>query len=78
VQHPHPHPHPHKRRRRRAVLSAVTAAAALVAAGLTALTTGTAEAATARQVEKLDRGVVSVHTESGNLISWRWARHRSR
>nr|WP_218893042.1 rhamnogalacturonan lyase [Streptomyces sp. Ag109_G2-15] len=33
---------------------------------------GTAEAATARQVEKLDRGVVSVHTDSGNLVSWRW------
>ncbi|MFD5794299.1 hypothetical protein ACFWIO_12320 [Streptomyces diastatochromogenes] len=42
----------------------MTTAAALVAAGLTAMTaTGTAEAATARQVEKLDRGVVSVHTD---------------
>jgi hypothetical protein len=29
-------------------------------------------AATARQVEKLNRGVVSVHTSSGNLVSWRW------
>jgi hypothetical protein len=64
--------HPHKHRRRRALLSALTAAAALVAAGLTALTIGTAEAATAHQVEKLDRGVVSVHTDSGNLISRRW------
>ncbi|WUH43003.1 rhamnogalacturonan lyase [Streptomyces sp. NBC_00444] len=45
----------------------------MVAAGLTALTgPGTAEAATARQVEKLDRGVVSVHTAAGNLVSWRW------
>ncbi|WUT25561.1 rhamnogalacturonan lyase [Streptomyces sp. NBC_00696] len=44
-----------------------------MAAGLTTLTTGTpAEAATARQVEALDRGVVSVHTDSGNLVSWRW------
>ncbi|MFE1881669.1 rhamnogalacturonan lyase [Streptomyces diastatochromogenes] len=65
--------HPHRHRGRRALLSAVTTAAALVAAGLTAMTaTGTAEAATARQVEKLDRGVVSVHTDSGNLVGWRW------
>ncbi|MFJ3804084.1 rhamnogalacturonan lyase [Streptomyces sp. NPDC090088] len=64
--------HPH-RRRRSAALSALTAAAALIAAGLTALTTTTpAEAATARQVEALDRGVVSVHTDAGNLVSWRW------
>jgi hypothetical protein len=67
--HPHVHP-PHHPRRRRAVLSALTAAAALVLAGLT--TGGTAQAATARQVEALDRGVVSVHTDTGNLISWRW------
>ncbi|MBK3575777.1 rhamnogalacturonan lyase, partial [Streptomyces sp. MBT65] len=36
------------------------------------ITGGTAEAATARQVEALDRGVVSVHTDTGNLVSWRW------
>ncbi|MER5756875.1 rhamnogalacturonan lyase [Streptomyces sp. NPDC002088] len=48
------------------------AVAALVGAGLTTLVTDTAEAATARQVEALDRGVVSVHTDSGNLVSWRW------
>ncbi|WP_019071365.1 rhamnogalacturonan lyase [Streptomyces hokutonensis] len=69
----YPHPHvrpPHQHPRRRAVLSALTAAAALVLAGLT--TGGTAQAATARQVEALDRGVVSVHTDSGNLVSWRW------
>ncbi|MBK3564028.1 rhamnogalacturonan lyase [Streptomyces sp. MBT62] len=66
---PHPRP-PHRSRRRRAVLSALTAAAALVLAGLTS--GGTAQAATARQVEALDRGVVSVHTDSGNLVSWRW------
>ena len=64
--------HPHRHRRRRVLVPAVTAVAALVAAGLTALDAGTAEAATARQVEKLDRGVVSVHTDSGNLVSWRW------
>nr|WSY57661.1 rhamnogalacturonan lyase [Streptomyces sp. NBC_00886] len=61
---------PRRHPRRRAVLSALTAAAALVVAGLT--TGGTAEAATARQVEALDRGVVSVHTDSGNLVGWRW------
>jgi hypothetical protein len=55
------------------LLSAATAVAALVGAGLTtSLGADTAEAATARQVEKLDRGVVSVHTDSGNLVSWRW------
>jgi hypothetical protein len=31
-----------------------------------------AHAATARQVEPLDRGLTSVHTGSGNLVSWRW------
>ncbi|MGQ4476875.1 rhamnogalacturonan lyase [Streptomyces sp. SAS_276] len=72
MSHPHPHPRRHVRGRR-AVLSALTTVAALIAAGLTTLTTGTpAEAATARQVEALDRGVVSVHTDSGNLVSWRW------
>ncbi|MER5526364.1 rhamnogalacturonan lyase [Streptomyces sp. NPDC002677] len=44
----------------------------MVGAGLTALSAGPAEAATARQVEALDRGVVSVHTDAGNLVSWRW------
>ncbi|MGW4911637.1 rhamnogalacturonan lyase [Streptomyces sp. NPDC004270] len=63
--------HPH-RRRRSAVLAALTTTAALVGAGLTALTAGSAQAATARQVEALDRGVVSVHTDAGNLVSWRW------
>ncbi|MFI9741483.1 rhamnogalacturonan lyase [Streptomyces sp. NPDC052494] len=43
----------------------------MTCAALTA-TTGTASAATARQAERLDRGVVSVHTDAGNLISWRW------
>jgi rhamnogalacturonan endolyase len=86
VQHPHPHspapapapaqnrpgPPAHRRRRRTAVLAASVAVTALVGAGLTALATDSAEAATARQVERLDRGVVSVHTDSGNLVSWRW------
>ncbi|XUL92309.1 rhamnogalacturonan lyase [Streptomyces galilaeus] len=70
MSYPHPQVCPtHRHPRRRAVLSTLTAAAALVLAGLTG---GTAQAATARQVEALDRGVVSVHTDSGNLVSWRW------
>jgi len=69
VKHPHPHPH---RRSRSAALAAVTATAALIGAGQTALSTGSAQAATARQVERLDRGPVSVHTDSGNLVGWRW------
>ncbi|GAA4951900.1 hypothetical protein GCM10023238_17830 [Streptomyces heliomycini] len=64
--------HPHRRRGRRVVLPAALAVAALAGAGLTVLSDAPAEAATARQVEKLDRGVVSVHTGSGNLVSWRW------
>ncbi|MFE0926125.1 rhamnogalacturonan lyase [Streptomyces mutabilis] len=65
--------HPRKHRRRRPlVIGAALAAAGLVGTGLTALTTDTAEAATGRQVEALDRGVVSVHTGDGNLVSWRW------
>ncbi|MEU7827799.1 rhamnogalacturonan lyase [Nonomuraea sp. NPDC049129] len=32
---------------------------------------GTASAAAARQVENLDRGLISVHSGSGNLVSWR-------
>lgn len=66
------HPHPHRHRRRRVLLPAVTATATLAAAGLTALSPTPAEAATARQVEKLDRGLVSVHTDSGTLVGWRW------
>lgn len=61
---------PHRHRRRRALRSLVTVA--LVAAGLTTFTGPPAEAATARQVEDLDRGLVSVHVDSGNLVSWRW------
>nr|WP_326663432.1 rhamnogalacturonan lyase [Streptomyces canus] len=49
----------------------MTAATALSLAALTGLPQ-TAHAATARQVERLDRGLTSVHTGSGNLVSWRW------
>lgn len=64
--------HPHRHRRRRVLLPTALAVAALAGAGSTALSPAPAEAATARQVENLDRGVVSVHTGSGNLVSWRW------
>ncbi len=64
--------HPH-RRRRKAVWAGLAATAALVGAGLVPLpAAGAAEAAVARQVEALDRGVVSVYTGAGNLVSWRW------
>ncbi|MGW0467475.1 rhamnogalacturonan lyase [Streptomyces sp. NPDC003027] len=47
-------------------------AGVLAAAGLAVSSPGAAAAATARQAERLDRGVVSVHTGTGNLVSWRW------
>lgn len=70
---PRPEPPAHRGRRpgrRHALVGALTAGV-LAATGLVALGP-TSQAATARQAEKLDRGVVSVHTDSGNLISWRW------
>ncbi|MFC8879973.1 rhamnogalacturonan lyase family protein, partial [Streptomyces ardesiacus] len=70
MRHPHTRPRPH--RRRPLAPAAALAAAGLLGAGLTTLAPDTAEAATARQVEALDRGVVSVHTDAGNLVSWRW------
>ncbi|MFE1201416.1 rhamnogalacturonan lyase [Streptomyces sp. NPDC058762] len=73
MRHPHTRPHaPHPHRRPRFALAAALTAAGLLGAGLTTLAPDTAEAATARQVEALDRGVVSVHTGDGNLVSWRW------
>ncbi|MFI9586199.1 rhamnogalacturonan lyase [Streptomyces sp. NPDC052236] len=72
MQHPlHP---PTRRRGPTRVLLTAVVAGALAATGLTTLagTSSAAAAATARQVEKLDRGVVSVHTGSGNLVTWRW------
>ncbi|MEW1688759.1 rhamnogalacturonan lyase [Streptomyces sp. NPDC091265] len=56
--------------RTRTLLGAVTAGL-LAVAGL-AVSGQTSHAATVRQAEALDRGVVSVHTDAGNLISWRW------
>ncbi|MEU2064894.1 rhamnogalacturonan lyase [Streptomyces sp. NPDC013455] len=52
-------------------MGAVTAAGTLAAAALAGLPQ-TAHAATSRQVERLDRGLTSTHTGSGNLVSWRW------
>nr|WP_329055839.1 rhamnogalacturonan lyase [Streptomyces violaceus] len=52
-------------------MGGLTAATALALSALTGLPQ-TAQAATARQVERLDRGLTSVHTGSGNLVSWRW------
>ncbi|MFM9662670.1 rhamnogalacturonan lyase, partial [Streptomyces scabiei] len=74
MQHPQPYAQSHPptripaRTRHRTLLSAVSAGV-LAAAGLVSLSATPAEAATARQVEALDRGVVSVHTDSGNLVS---------
>ncbi|WP_443055155.1 rhamnogalacturonan lyase [Streptomyces sp. NBC_00704] len=53
------------------LISGIAAATALAAAALTGLSP-TADAATARQVERLDRGLTSTHSSSGNLVSWRW------
>ncbi|MFI7295530.1 rhamnogalacturonan lyase [Streptomyces sp. NPDC050121] len=74
---PHRHPRtasPPRRFQRRSskrLFRGLTSATALVLSALTGLPQ-TAHAATARQVERLDRGLTSVHTGSGNLVSWRW------
>ncbi|MFI9172472.1 rhamnogalacturonan lyase [Streptomyces lincolnensis] len=60
-----------QRRSRKRLFGGLTAATALALSALTGLPQ-TAHAATARQVERLDRGLTSVHTSSGNLVSWRW------
>ncbi|MFJ8669108.1 rhamnogalacturonan lyase [Streptomyces sp. NPDC093600] len=67
MQHPQP-PRPSRRRG----LPALLMAGVLAAAGLAVGSPGAAAAPTARQAERLDRGVVSVHTGTGNLVSWRW------
>jgi rhamnogalacturonan endolyase len=74
-----PHRHPRaaslprrlQRRSSKRLFSGLTAATALSLSALTGLPQ-TAHAAPARQVERLDRGLTSVHTGSGNLVSWRW------
>ncbi|GKQ41300.1 rhamnogalacturonan lyase [Streptomyces sp. A012304] len=74
---PHRHPRtasPPRRFQRQSskrLFRGLTAATALALSALTGLPQ-TAHAATARQVERLDRGLTSVHTGSGNLVSWRW------
>ncbi|MFF1542691.1 rhamnogalacturonan lyase [Streptomyces sp. NPDC058291] len=70
----HPHAPSRKRRGRwspHRLIGRAAAATALAAAALTGLPQ-TANAATARQVERLDRGLTSTHSSSGNLVSWRW------
>ncbi|MFJ8447879.1 rhamnogalacturonan lyase [[Kitasatospora] papulosa] len=66
-----PQPDARPRRRRRTTRTRALAAGLLAAGGLVAFGP-VSQAATARQAEALDRGVVSVHTDSGNLVSWRW------
>ncbi|WP_199840210.1 rhamnogalacturonan lyase [Streptomyces viridochromogenes] len=74
-----PHRHPRaasrpwrfQRRPSNLLFAGLTAATTLALSALTGLPQ-TAHAATARQVERLDRGLTSVHTGSGNLVSWRW------
>lgn len=66
-----PHTPAPPRRTRRRLIGGVTVAAALAVSALAGLPQS-AQAATARQVERLDRGLTSVHTSSGNLVSWRW------
>ncbi|MGW2652260.1 rhamnogalacturonan lyase [Streptomyces sp. NPDC001478] len=63
---------PRRRRtsRTRTLLGALTAG--VLATTALVVTGQTSQAATARQAERLDRGLVSVHTDTGNLISWRW------
>ena len=67
----HPRTTPRVRKARSRLIGGVTAAAALAVSTLVGLP-HTANAATAKQVERLDRGLTSVHTSSGNLVSWRW------
>ncbi|MFF9523768.1 rhamnogalacturonan lyase [Streptomyces achromogenes] len=66
-----PAPTPRRSRSTRHRLTVGLFAAALAATALAGLPR-TAHAATARQVERLDRGLTSVHTSGGNLVSWRW------
>ncbi|WP_435839843.1 rhamnogalacturonan lyase [Streptomyces canus] len=74
---PHRHPRtasPPRRCQRRSskrLFRGLTAATALALSALTGVPQA-AHAATTRQVEPLDRGLTSVHTGSGNLVSWRW------
>ncbi|WP_345438347.1 rhamnogalacturonan lyase [Actinoallomurus vinaceus] len=56
---------------RRAGAVAIALAAGTVIAGGVQLPRHDALAATARQVEKLNRGLVSVRSGSGNFVSWR-------
>jgi rhamnogalacturonan endolyase len=59
-------------RRLRALLTTGTVLATLGASGVVAIVfSQPASAATSRQVEKLNRGIISVRSGSDNLVSWR-------
>jgi hypothetical protein len=58
------------KRRIRAVFIAGVAVATVAATG--AVVTAYAAAGTARQMEDLDRGLISVRSGNANLVSWRW------
>ncbi|GAB3979009.1 rhamnogalacturonan lyase [Actinoallomurus acanthiterrae] len=62
---------PRQRPGRRAGAVAIALAAGTAIAGGVQLPRHDAVAATARQVEKLNRGLVSVRSGSGNFVSWR-------
>ena len=72
--------HRHGRRPSRTLVGAALAAllagggitGAAVADEPTAAAGPAARTAAASQLEELDRGLVSVHTAEGNLVSWRW------
>ncbi|NJQ03075.1 rhamnogalacturonan lyase [Streptomyces zingiberis] len=68
------HDGPSRRPGRLFTLFTVAAVAVLGTAGLSAPASPApaAPTATPRQMEKLNRGLVSVYTGSGNLVSWRW------
>ncbi|MEU9792466.1 rhamnogalacturonan lyase [Streptomyces sparsogenes] len=80
---PHGSPAPSARRRAGRAALAAAAAGALIATGPAALSHAApaggsgaaapkAAAVQAAQLERLDRGLVSVRTGNDNLVSWRW------
>ncbi|MGW6561855.1 rhamnogalacturonan lyase [Streptomyces hydrogenans] len=68
----HPIPPPRRARARSRIRLLCGFTAAVLAVSAPVVLPQTAHAATARQVERLDRGLTSTPTGSGNLVSWRW------
>ncbi|MEN8651943.1 hypothetical protein ABCR94_15330 [Streptomyces sp. 21So2-11] len=64
--------HPHRRPARPRLLPAAFVSGTFAAAALIACRTHPLPRRPGRQAEALDRGVVSVHTDAGNLVSRRW------